>query len=140
MHVLSLTQASFDAAVARSACMVIEFSSRRADFADRAALADATLGVQWGHVDAQAETRLAAMFGIESDVALLVFREQIVLYRQAGRHDPAQMTALLRRICALDMAKIKAEIEEQKQAERALQMRRECPTTRLISESHRKAG
>lgn len=77
MQVLSLTQASFDAAVTQSACMAI---------------------------------------------------------------DPAQITALLRRICALDMAKIKAEIEEQKQAERALQMRRECPTTRLISESHRKAG
>ncbi|HEX6020093.1 MAG TPA: hypothetical protein VFZ28_18505 [Burkholderiaceae bacterium] len=47
------------------------------------------------------------------------------------------MAALIRSIGALDMAKIKAEIEEQKQAELALQMRRVCPTVRLISESHR---
>lgn len=140
MRVVPLAQGSFHPAVARSDCLVVEFSKRFDDFVDRAQRVQGADRVQWGHVDVQAEVPLAAMFGVADNAALVIFREQIVLYRQEGRHDPAQMGALIKSICALDMATIKAEIAERKQAELALQMRRVCPTVRLMSESHRDAG
>jgi hypothetical protein len=130
MSILPLTRDNFDTAVAQSACLVIEFSNSAEDFADRAGRVMDSNGVEWGHVDMRTEARLAASFGIETDVALLIFREQIVLYLEGGKHDPAQMADLVSRVCALDMRVIKAEIEAQKQAELALRMRRVCPTAR----------
>lgn len=130
MRVLQLTVDNFDDAVSRSSCLVIEFSPSVDDFARRAEQVIAQDGVDWGHVDPAAQSRLAASFGIASDTALLVFREQVVLYLEDGMHDPVTMTDLIRKVRDLDMPKIKAEIEAEKQAELALRMRRVCPTAR----------
>lgn len=130
MNILPLTQDNFDAAVVQSRWLVIEFSSDVEGFSDRASKVIDPNGVQWGHVDMRTEASLAASFGIETDIALLIFREQIVLYLEGGEHDSARIGDLLERISSLDMQRVKAEIEEQKQAELALRMRRVCPTTR----------
>lgn len=129
MDILSLTADNLDAAVARSQCLLVEFSASRDDFADRAGQIADLHGVECGHVDPR-EERLKASFGIEGDTALLIMREQIVLYLKAGTHDAEEMRDLLAKILALDMPSIKAQIEEQKQAELAVRMRRVCPTAR----------
>jgi thioredoxin 1 len=130
MSVLPLTQDNFDSAVARSACLVVEFSDSVEDFSNRASQISGANGVEWGHVDLRTDAPLAATFGIASDHALLIFRDQVVLYLEAGKHDPSRIADLLDRIRALDMATVKAEIEAQKQAQLALRMRRVCPTAR----------
>jgi hypothetical protein len=130
MKMLQLTPDRFDAAVADATCLVIEFSDSAADFAGRVGAAVAPDFVSFGHVDLRTERQLAQMFGIDADAALLIFREQIVLYLEAGRHDAARITGLLSRVLALDMPTVRAEIEAQKQAELALRMRRVCPTAR----------
>lgn len=129
MDILQLTAHNFDDAVSNADCLVVEFSSDAADFLQRAALVTQE-GVTWGHVDPKAHPRLAASFGLASDTALLVFRDQVVLYLEEGRHEPAIISDLLRQIVALDMRQVKSEIEAEKQAELALRMRRVCPTAR----------
>jgi hypothetical protein len=130
MGLLSLTAGGFDATVARSPCLLIEFSSNAEDFAARAARLADMHGVECAHVDPRTEVQLTASFGIRDDPTLVVFREQIVLYLKAGRHEAGEMADLIAKIQALDMPSIKAQIESQKQAELALRMRRVCPTTR----------
>ncbi len=129
MSVLPLTQDNFDALVEQAPVLAIEFSADPAGFSGRAA-AVAVEGVQWGHVDVRSEPRLAATFGIDAGPALLIFRERIVLYLDQGEHDAARMTDLLQRVGALDMQRVRAQIEEEKQAELAVRMRRVCPTAR----------
>ena len=129
MPVRQLTQDDFDALVQQASVLVIELSADPEGFAGRAA-AVAVEGVQWGHVDVRSEPRLAATFGIDAGPALLIFRERVVLYLDQGEHDSARMTNLLQRVAALDMQRVRAEIEEQKQAELAVRMRRVCPTAR----------
>lgn len=128
MRILSLVPATFDSTVARSATLVIEFSDSLEDFAARSAEVVDAPQVEWGHVDLRSEPSLAASFGVKTDAALLIFRDRIVLYLEEGKHDPARIGELLRRIVALDMQAIKAEIAARKEAEVALQVRRACPT------------
>lgn len=128
MNVLSLAPDNFDSTVARSATLVIEFSDSLEDFAARSIEVVDVPPVEWGHVDLRSEPSLAVTFGVKTDAALLVFREQVVLYLEEGKHDPARMGELIRRIMALDMLAIKAEIAAQKEAEVALHARRTCPT------------
>lgn len=130
MSILQLTADNFDDVVARTDCLLIEFSNKPADFAQRVAQVIVAADVEWGHVDVAGQARLAATFGIASDTALLIFREQVVLYLEEGRHEPEKMSELIHRVRALDMATIKAQIETEKQAELALRMRRVCPTAR----------
>jgi hypothetical protein len=130
MAILSLTADNFDATVARSPCLLVEFSSNGEDFAERAGQLADLHGVDCGLVDPRTEADLMATFGIEGDTALLIFRDQVVLYLKAGRHDAGQMADLVGKILALDMPSIKAQIEANKQAQLALRMRRVCPTAR----------
>jgi thioredoxin 1 len=130
MKVLSLTEESFDSAVTQLSWLVIEFSGDIEDFADRASKVMHADRVHWGHVDTRTEVQLAAAFGITAETALLIFREQIVLYLEVGNHDSDRIADLLARVSSLEMQQIKTEIEERKQAELALRMRRVCPTTR----------
>lgn len=130
MNVLSFSSDDFDSNVIRSECLVVEFSASIEDFANRASRVTGASEVEWGHVDLRTEASLAATFGVETDVALLIFRQRVVLYLEGGRHDPARMSELIARIAALDMTAIKAEIAAQKDAEVALRVRRVCPTAR----------
>lgn len=130
MNLLTLTEANFDTVVAQSPCLVVEFSADAADFRDRALRAGAPDAVAWGHVDVRTQARVAATFGIQADVALLVFRDGIVLYLESGRHDADRIAALVGQVIALDMPAIRSEMAAQKQAEVALHMRRLCPAAR----------
>jgi thioredoxin 1 len=129
VNVLQLAQEDFHAAVMSAPWLVIELSEDLAGFAARAAQVAAS-DVVWGHVDTHTESALAATFWIETGPALLIFREQVILYLEHGAHAPGRIGELLERAAALDMQQVKAEIEAQKQAEVALRMRRVCPATR----------
>jgi hypothetical protein len=70
------------------------------------------------------------MFGLSKEPALLIFREQVVLYFERGEHSRERIAGLLTQVCALDMAQVREAIAEEKRAEIALRMRRVCPTAR----------
>lgn len=127
MSVERLTRESFDAAVARNACLVVEFAAAGADPAPLEALAAAHADVAFARVDAHAEPALREMFGVAGTDALVILRERIVLYCEAGAHPAERVAGLLERVQNLDMAAVRAAIDSEK-AELALRMRRVCPT------------
>jgi thioredoxin 1 len=61
-------------------------------------------------VDTEKEQRLAAAFRIPSIPTLMIFRDGILLYREAGALPAAALDELIRSVRALDMAALRAEV------------------------------
>lgn len=68
-------------------------------------------------VNTEEERELAAGFNIRSIPTLMVFREQVILYAEAGALPGSALDQLVEQVKGLDMAAVKAEIaaEEQQQ-------------------------
>jgi thioredoxin len=68
-------------------------------------------------VNTEEEREMAAGFNIRSIPTLMVFREQVILYAEAGALPASALDQLVEQVKGLDMAAIKAEIaaEEQQQ-------------------------
>ena len=75
-------------------------------------------GVVFGKVNTEVEQQLAGALNIRSIPTLMVFREQVLLYTQAGALSAGQLEQLLTQVAGLDMVAIKAEIAAQ-EAEQA---------------------
>ena len=67
--------------------------------------------VVFAKVDTEAQQALAGHFQIRSIPTLMVFREQIVLYSEAGVLPPQQLEDLITKVKELDMAEVKAQVE-----------------------------
>ena len=67
--------------------------------------------VVFAKVDTEEEQELAGAFGIRSIPTLMVFRDQVMLFEQAGALPAAALDEILTQVRALDMGKIKKEIE-----------------------------
>jgi len=63
-------------------------------------------------VDTEAEPDLAGYFGIRSIPTLMVFREKVILYSQAGALPAAGLDELITRTRELDMEAIRRRIAE----------------------------
>jgi len=68
-------------------------------------------------VNTEEERELAAGFNIRSIPTLMVFRDQIILYAEAGALPPAALDQLIEQVKALDMDAVRAEIEAEIAAE-----------------------
>lgn len=68
-------------------------------------------------VNTEEEREMAAGFNIRSIPTLMVFREQVILYAEAGALPASALDQLVEQVKGLDMAAVKAEIaaEEQQQ-------------------------
>jgi len=69
--------------------------------------------VVFGKIDTEAQQALAATFGIQSIPTLMVIRDQVVLFNQAGALPEAALTDIVAQALALDMDEIRAEIAAQ---------------------------
>ena len=69
--------------------------------------------IVFGKVDTEAEQSLAAAAGIQSIPTLMVFREKVLLFSQAGALPPAALEDLITQVKGLDMAAVDAEIAKQ---------------------------
>jgi hypothetical protein len=130
MDVRSLTDESFRPTVECTAILVVEFSAGAPGDDPRHPLADRFPLVAFARLDPARAPAVAAMFGLGEEPALLIFRDQIVLYCERGGHSPERVAGLLAQVCALDMDQVRAAIEDERRAEVALRMRRVCPTAR----------
>jgi len=74
-------------------------------------------GVVFGKVNTEVEQQLAGALNIRSIPTLMVFREQVLLYNQAGALSAGQLEQLLTQVAGLDMVAIKAEIAAQEAAQ-----------------------
>jgi thioredoxin 1 len=130
MSVLQLTDESLHDSIAQSAALVVEFAAATPHSGALGELSQRHPSVAFARIDPQSYPKVAAMFGLGAEPALLIFREQVVLYLEVGEHTRERIEGLLTQILALDMHAVREDIEEQKRAEIALRMRRVCPTAR----------
>ena len=82
---------------------------------------DAHPDVVFGKINSDEQQELAAAFNIRSIPTLMVFREKVVLFQQAGALPGQALDQVLTQAKALDMAKVHAEIAAQQQAGDAAQ-------------------
>lgn len=74
-------------------------------------------GVVFGKVNTHAQPELAGHFAIRSIPTIMVFREQVIVFSQAGALPPAGLASVIGEAQALDMKKVHQEIADQ-QAQR----------------------
>lgn len=72
--------------------------------------------ITWGKVDTEEEQELAGALQIRSIPTIMVFRDGILLFEQAGLLPGAALEQLIGKVRALDMDAIKKEIEQAKVA------------------------
>jgi thioredoxin len=75
--------------------------------------------VVFAKINSDEQQELAAAFNIRSIPTLMVFREKVILFQQAGALPGQALEQVLTQAKSLDMAKVHAEIAEQQKAEAA---------------------
>ena len=68
--------------------------------------------IVFAKVDTEAEQNLAAVFGIRSIPTLAVFREGIMVFRQAGALPAEALAELVQQVRDLDMDDVRAKVAE----------------------------
>ena len=79
--------------------------------------------VVFGKVNTEEEPELAGGFGIRSIPTLMILRDKIILYAEAGALSAGQLDAVLEQAKAVDMEVVHQEIEQQSAEEAASQTR-----------------
>jgi thiol-disulfide isomerase/thioredoxin len=126
-----LTKENFDLTVNENPVVVVDFWSANGTFSPNfEALSDKYPDLIFGKVNIEQQTELAAMFGIEDTPTLMIMRDSIVLYSEAAALSASDFDTILKRARALDMDKVRREIEVERQARESIHMRRVCPTAR----------
>ncbi len=72
--------------------------------------------VVFAKVNTEEQQGLAAAFNIRSIPTLMVFRERVMLFNQAGALAPAQFEELITQVQGVDMAQVHADIAAQEAA------------------------
>ena len=81
------------------------------------AAADKHGDIVFAKVDTEEQQELAGAFGIRAIPTLMVFRDQVLLFEQAGALPAAALEELITQVRALDMEDIKKKIEAEKSKE-----------------------
>jgi thioredoxin len=68
-------------------------------------------GVTFAKVNTEEQPGLAAAFGIQAIPTLMVFRDGVLLFQQPGVLPGAALQRLIDEVQALDMVKLRAEVE-----------------------------
>ncbi len=69
--------------------------------------------IVFAKVNTEVEQELAASFQIRSIPTLMVFREQVILYSEAGSLPATALDALIEQVMALDMSQVHKDIAGQ---------------------------
>lgn len=69
--------------------------------------------IVFAKVNSDDEQELAGQFGIRSIPTLMVFREKVILFSQAGALPASGLDSLITQARALDMVKVHAELAQQ---------------------------
>jgi thioredoxin 1 len=73
--------------------------------------------ITFGKIDTDAQPELSGMFQIRSIPTLMIFRDGIMLFEQAGALPAPVLDELIGKVRALDMDEVRREIEARKKAQ-----------------------
>jgi thioredoxin 1 len=71
---------------------------------------DAHTDITFGKIDTEAQQELAGAANVQAIPTLMLFRDGVLLFREAGALPPAALEELVKQARALDMDQVKAEI------------------------------
>ncbi len=117
MPTIALTKDTFTETVTGSNTVLVDFWAAwcgpcRSFAPTFEAAAERNPDIVFAKVDTEAEPELAGTFGIRSIPTLMVFREQVILYSQAGALPAAGLDELISKVREVDMAVVRERIAE----------------------------
>ena len=124
MTTINLTKDNFDATVMDNEMVVVDFwapwcAPCRFFSPVFEATSDKFPGVVFGKVNTEEQPDLAGMFGIRSIPTLMILREKVILYSEAGALPANALEEIIGKAKALDMETVHAEVAKGRTEEQA---------------------
>lgn len=120
MSTIELTNDTFQAAVLDSKPLIVDFWAPwcgpcRSFSPIFEKVATSHEDITFAKVNTEEQEELAGALGIRSIPTLMVFREQVLLFNQAGALSASQLEELVTQVKTIDMAQVHADIAAQQQ-------------------------
>jgi thioredoxin 1 len=121
VHPTELTEANFESFVTPDGIAIVDFWATwcgpcRAFAPVFEAAAAKHPDIRFGKLDTEAQQGIAAAFEIQAIPTLMVFRDNILLYNEAGALPSAGLEQLIEQVRGLDMNEVRREATSRSQA------------------------